>query len=78
MGIEPRVQQLLDEILDSDRTPEEVCRDCPEPLPEVHKYWQQMRIVDAELNGLFPSAAPGDELSFLPVLPTPDDLFLEL
>ena len=28
---------LLEELLDSEQTPEEVCRDCPELLPQVRK-----------------------------------------
>jgi len=59
MADEPRVQHLLDEILDSERTPEQVCGDCPELLPEVRKRWQQMRIVEAELEALFPTTGPG-------------------
>ncbi len=58
MADEPRVQQLLDEILDSERTPEEVCGDWPELLPEVRKRWRQMRIVEAELDALFPTTGP--------------------
>ena len=55
---EPRVQQLLDEIFDSERTPEEVCGDCPELLPEVRRRWLQMRIVEAELDAFFPTPGP--------------------
>ena len=55
MSDELRVQQLLDEILDSERTPEEVCADCPELLAEVRRRWQQMRLVEAELNAMFPT-----------------------
>ena len=55
MADEPRVRQLLDEILDSERTPEEVCGDCPELLPEVRRRWQRMRLVEAELDPLFPT-----------------------
>jgi hypothetical protein len=29
----PRVQELLNELLDSDATPEQVCVSCPELLP---------------------------------------------
>src|SRR5438874_7095719 len=54
---ESRVQRLLDEMLDSDRTPEEVCGDCPELLAEVRKRWRQMRVVDAQLNAMFPTPA---------------------
>ena len=35
MSGNPDVFALLEEMLDSGRTPEEVCRDCPELLPEV-------------------------------------------
>ena len=37
MTDDPRVQQLLDELLDSQATPEEVCAPCPELLPVVRK-----------------------------------------
>ena len=33
MPDEPRVQELLDELLDRQATPEEVCGACPELLP---------------------------------------------
>jgi tetratricopeptide (TPR) repeat protein len=57
---EPRVQRLLEEILDSGRTPEEVCSDCPELLPEVRRRWEQMCAVEAKLDSLFPT--PGRDL----------------
>src|SRR5207237_542705 len=41
----PRLRQLLDELHESHATPEEVCRSCPELLPEVR----------AELDALFPT-----------------------
>jgi serine/threonine-protein kinase len=31
--VDPRLQQLFDELLDSQATPEEVCVSCPELLP---------------------------------------------
>src|SRR5215471_7725996 len=55
---DPRVQQLLDEISDSGCTPEEVCGACPELLPEVRRRWEQMRIVEAQLDALFPASGP--------------------
>src|SRR3954454_19997486 len=58
MAAESRVQQLLDEISDSGCTPEEVCGACPELLPEVRRRWQQMRIVEAELDAMFPASGP--------------------
>jgi eukaryotic-like serine/threonine-protein kinase len=50
-----RVQQLLDELLDSGCTPEVVCADCPELLPEVRRRWQQICAVEAQLDALFPT-----------------------
>jgi serine/threonine-protein kinase len=58
MANDPRVRELLDEILNSERTPEEVCSSCPELLPEVRKRWQQMRLVEAELEAMFPTTGP--------------------
>jgi eukaryotic-like serine/threonine-protein kinase len=53
-----RVQELLDEIWDSGRPPEEVCSDCPEMLPEVRQRWLEMLEVEAELDALFPTTGP--------------------
>ena len=55
MAAESRVQQLLDEISDSGRTPEEVCGACLELLPEVRRRWLQICAVEAELDALFPT-----------------------
>ena len=41
MSDEARVQQLVDELLNSDRTLEEVCANCPELLTEVRERWEQ-------------------------------------
>jgi hypothetical protein len=49
-----RVQQLLDELLDSHATPEEVCAPCPELRPVVRARWRQMRLLRADLDALFP------------------------
>ena len=61
MADDPRVQQLLDEISDSGRTPEEVCGACPELLQEVRHRWQQMRILEAELDAIFPTPGPDSD-----------------
>jgi serine/threonine-protein kinase len=58
MSVETRVGQLLNEIFESGRTPEEVCADCPELLPEVRKRSQQMRLLKAELSAMFPTPLP--------------------
>src|SRR5205807_5004994 len=56
----PRLQQLLDELLDSQSTPEDVCRSDPELLPEVRAYWREVRRVRSQLDTLFP-ASPGPD-----------------
>jgi serine/threonine-protein kinase len=58
MADDPRLQRLLDELLDSESTPEAVCSDCPELLPEVRLRWRQVRAVEAELDALFPTPRP--------------------
>jgi eukaryotic-like serine/threonine-protein kinase len=49
MTDDPRVQQLLDELLASHATPEAVCVSCPELLPVVRNRWRQMRRLRADL-----------------------------
>jgi serine/threonine protein kinase len=59
MAGNPDVFALLEEMLESGRTAEEVCRDCPELLAEVRRRWKDFRLVDGALSGLFPdSEAP--------------------
>ena len=48
------VLALLEEMLDSGRTAEEVCRGRPELLPEVRRRWKAFRLVDGEVSALFP------------------------
>jgi serine/threonine-protein kinase len=57
MGTTPQVLELLEEILGSGRTPEEVCRDCPELLPEVRQRWQQFELIDAQVRTCLPGLA---------------------
>jgi serine/threonine-protein kinase len=54
MAGNPQMLELLEEMLDSGKTPEEVCRDCPELLPEVRERWQEFRRIDAQLGELLP------------------------
>jgi eukaryotic-like serine/threonine-protein kinase len=56
MPDDPRVDQLLEELLESDRTPEEVCRAWPELLPQVRAGWQRLRALEAEVGALFPAS----------------------
>ena len=60
MSDESRVQQLLDEILDSARSPEDACIDCPELLEQVRRRWQQIRMVKSEHHAKFPKP-PSDQ-----------------
>jgi serine/threonine-protein kinase len=72
MTDEPRVQQLLDELLASDATPEAVCASCPELLPVVRKKWRRIRRLRADLDAVFPlldEEAPPPEDTVLPQVP---------
>jgi serine/threonine-protein kinase len=76
MNDDPRVQHLLDELLDARATPEEVCASCPELLPVVRNRWRQLRRLRADLDALFPPSADGpstkrDADSPSPSEPTP-------
>jgi predicted ATPase len=45
---------MLKEMLELGKTPEEVCRDCPELLPEVRQRWRQFQLIDAQVKTLLP------------------------
>jgi hypothetical protein len=57
MPDDPRVQRLLDELLDSQATPEDVCGSCPELLPVVRERWREMCRAQSEIDALFPPLA---------------------
>src|SRR3954469_10748468 len=74
----PDVLSLLEEMLDSGRAPEEVCRGCPELLPEVRRRWKAFRRVDAEVRAFLPglgsppkadAVAPAPHTAGLPQVP---------
>src|SRR5882724_6052250 len=65
----PRLQQLLDELHESHATPEEVCRSCPELLPEVRARWGAVCRVRAELDALFPAPGLVPASASLPQIP---------
>ena len=71
MADNPRVEQLLEELLDSGGTPEEACRTCPELLPQVRAGWQRLRALKAEIGALFPPSPVSDNAT-PPPLPTAD------
>src|SRR3984893_834755 len=56
MPSNPRVFELLEEMLNSGRTPEDVCADCPELLPEVQRRWQSFGLIDEEVAALLPDS----------------------
>src|SRR5262249_37180911 len=71
MAGNPDLLGLLEEMLDSGKTPEEVCRDCPELLAEVQQRWKAFRLIDAEVGALFPEhGTPPDAGAIIPVPPT--------
>jgi eukaryotic-like serine/threonine-protein kinase len=56
MASDQRVFELLEEMLNSGRTAEEVCAACPELLPEVRRRWQTFRLIDEEVAALLPDS----------------------
>jgi serine/threonine-protein kinase len=54
MSSEMRIRQLLEEILDSGRTPEEVCAQEGDLLPEVRARWERLRRLEGQVDALFP------------------------
>src|SRR5262252_9395695 len=65
MPDEPRVQELLADLLDREATPEEVCGACPELLPVVRERWRQICRARAQLDRLLPIWPHGS----LPTMP---------
>jgi predicted ATPase len=61
MASNSRVLELLEEVLDSGKTPEEVCSDCPELLPEVRERWRQFQLIDAQVRTLVPGLETGSD-----------------
>jgi tetratricopeptide (TPR) repeat protein len=63
MAGDPRVLALLEEMLDSAKTPEEVCRHCPELLEELQQRWLEFRLIDAQVGALLPEqGTPADKV----------------
>jgi serine/threonine-protein kinase len=58
-----RIQQLLDEVFESGRPPEDVCSDCPDLLSLVRERWEQMCHLEAELGAQFPTPHAGPDLN---------------
>ena len=58
---DPRVQELIEEILETGRSDEDVCRACPELLPEVREGWRRFRAIEAQVSALFPGPRSIDD-----------------
>jgi serine/threonine-protein kinase len=74
MASNPEVFALLEEMLDSGRSAEEVCRDRPELLAEVRRRWQTFRLVDGSLAALFPDPQLPPATDMTTAVPRPVDL----
>src|SRR5262245_16445392 len=74
MASSPQVHRLLQEMLELGKTPEEVCRDCPELLPEVRQRWQDFQLIDAQVRTLLPGLATRTAAGAITPVPTPADL----
>ena len=75
MPDDPRVQRLIEELLDSGGTPEAVCLETPELLPRVREGWRRYRALEVRIAELFPepgsvadrrATAPDDGLPSVP------------
>src|SRR5262245_50825710 len=58
MPEDSRVLELVEAVLESERTPEEVCGDTPDLLPAVRKRLMQVQRLDHELNEFFGETLP--------------------
>src|SRR5262245_18087621 len=56
MAEEQVITQLLQELIASRRTPEEVCFNHQDLLPELRRRWQRVRATIEQLETLFPSS----------------------
>src|SRR5262249_37655894 len=52
---------------------EEVCRDCPELLPEVQRRWQQFQRIDAEVGEWYPKPGSSSAVDALVLVARPSD-----
>jgi tRNA A-37 threonylcarbamoyl transferase component Bud32 len=55
------IEQLLNDLMDGQTTPEEISKSYPELWPEISERWRKMCRVKDELDALFPETpSPGD------------------
>ncbi|MFT3686542.1 MAG: tetratricopeptide repeat protein [Phycisphaerales bacterium] len=55
MTDEQRILRALEELSESDHTPEQVCGDDPVLLAAVREHWDRLRWIDNEIESLFPT-----------------------
>src|SRR5262249_28642829 len=68
MAGNPQVLDLIVEMLDSGKTPDEVCCDCPELLPIVRRRWKEFHFIDAGVRAILPGfGTPPDANPITPV-----------
>ena len=73
MADEARIRELLEEILESKRTPEEVCAGDLDLLPLVRERLSRFQAVNAKLADVFPDAAGIDPPTTEEVKSDPED-----
>jgi serine/threonine-protein kinase len=71
MSNDPRILELLQEILETGRSPEEVCANDLELLLEVRRRFRKVRNIELQLEDLFPPSRIGPDLRS-PKLAKPD------
>jgi serine/threonine protein kinase/Tfp pilus assembly protein PilF len=77
MSLDSEIDQVIEEILERDCTPEEACAERPEIMDEVRARLRKIRAVEAQLNSIFPPSEHGAKtlqytgtpLSALPTIP---------
>ena len=55
MFFDPRVQELIEEVLDSGRSVEEVCHDSPGLLTQVREGCRKFWAMQAQVSAMFPA-----------------------
>src|SRR5436305_457198 len=69
MSDDARILELVDEILESSRAPEDVCRNAPDLLPLVRQRLERVRAVKAELDEFFTAEPSAYAIGDLPATP---------
>ena len=69
MSFDPRVQELIEEVLDSGRSVEAVCHASPELLTQVREGCRRVRAMQAQVSALFPEAGAADFDETMPLFP---------